>query len=70
VSIVGGNKNKSGAKIRISIAPITDPKINPNHNTKPVIIKPVTIIFHNNLKGNKNIFSTIYTHNTQIQPMR
>jgi len=69
VSIVGGNKNKSGAKIRISITPITDQKINPNHNTKPAIIRSV-IIFHNNLKGNKNIFFTIYTHNTQIQPMR
>lgn len=57
----GGNKNKYGAKIRISITAITDQKINPNHS-----IKPVTIILHNNLKGNKNIFSIIDAPNARI----
>ena len=52
-----GNRNKSGANIRISITPSTDPKIKPNQNTKPVIIRAVTIRFHRSLNGNIKIFS-------------
>jgi hypothetical protein len=52
-----GNRNKSGAKIKINITAITDPKINPNQSTKPPTSNAVTIIFHNNRNGNNKIFS-------------
>ena len=54
-----GNKNRPGSKIRMRITPSTDPKIKPNQNTNPVIIKPVTIRFQSNLNGNSRIFSSI-----------
>ena len=40
-----------------SNTPRTEPKITPNQSTKPVIIKPVTIRFHNDLNGNNRMFS-------------
>ena len=52
-----GKRNKSGAKINIRITPITEPNIKPSHKTNPVIISPVTIIFHTSLNGNRIILS-------------
>lgn len=49
-----GNKNKSGANIRIKTTAITEPNIKPNHNTNPVIIKKVTIVFQM-IRNGKNI---------------
>jgi len=51
-----GNRNKSGAKIRMRITPSTEPKIKPYQRTKPVTMSPVTIKFHSNLNGNKIMF--------------
>jgi hypothetical protein len=56
-TIINGKRNKSAANIRIRITAITDPNINPNQSTKPVIINIVTIIFHANLSGSINIFN-------------